>query len=473
MSFISSVKNNGAIKSLVGEFSSTTRLQGAGNGMWLFNPKGDGKDVYFEFTDRHSALKAYRCCPPVTAIINRKAQAFINGKTWILNKQGKAKNKEATGDVANKIRALLRNPNPLQSGKQFEAQNYIFQQMQGYCVVLPIKPTGFPNIETTRLWNIPPWMLEVKEKDRGRIDFAKKDLGIKDFIESIDIVYHGERTPLPLDDIFIFKDFTPGIDSFVFPDSRIRSLAQPVNNIIAAYESRNVLINTRGPMYVISSNQSDDSGNVALKPGEKDQLLKEFKERYGITKKQSLAIITNANIKVDSVGFATKDLMLFEEIEDDIMRICDSFTYPYQLLASSKNTTFANVGDAKKLLYQDATIPEAESMYEQWHQFFDLDKYLLVIEKDFSHVAALQEDKQKTATARKVGNEAYLIEFQNNMLTLNEWREKNSDDPVIGDFGTKYYFELVKEGIVFGKGNQLSVSMDNNQNSNNAVDNNA
>jgi hypothetical protein len=473
MSFISAVKGTNAVKSITqtSTFSSTSRTPG--NGMWLFNPTGDGKDVYFEFADKDSSLKAYRCCPPITAIINRKAQAFVNGKTWITNKQGKAKGKEATGEVAEKIRNLFKQPNPLQSGKQFEAQQYIFQQMQGYCVVLPIKPTGFPNIDAKRLWNVPPWMLEIREKDK--VNIAKIN-GIKDLIESIHIVYKGDRTPLPLDDIFIFRDFTPSIDSFVFPDSRIRSLAQPINNIIGAYESRNVLIKTRGPMYVISSNQSDDSGNVPLKPGEKDQLLKEFKERYGITKQQSLAIITNANIKVDSVGFATKDLMLFEEIEDDIMRICDSYTYPYQLLASAKNTTFANLNDAKKLLYQDATMPEAESIYEQWHQFFDLDKYSLLIEKDYSHVAALQEDKVKSATARKTGNEAYLIEFQNNTLTLNQWREKNGEDPVVGDFGDLYYFELAAKGIVFGKGNQLSVSMDQNnsdstQNNNDGGDN--
>jgi hypothetical protein len=449
-----------ALKSvLVDSFSSTDRLEGR-NGFWFFDAGGRGQDIHFDYTGNDSSLTAYRKCPPVTAIINRKAQAYINGKTWILNTQGKARDKVATGEVAQKVRALLNKPNPLQSQKQFEAQQYIYQQMRGFCIMLPIKPTGFGNIEAKRLWNLPPWMCEIRERrDVSIVDINSP----KDLIESIHFVFGNTRTNLPLDDIYIFKDFTPSIDSLIIPDSRIRSLAQPINNIIGAYESRNVLINSRGPMYVISSNESDESGNIPISPVEKEELLAEFKSRYGLTRKQSLAIITNTNIKVDSVGFPTKDLMLFEEIEDDIMRICDSYTYPYQLLASSKNTTFANVNDAKKLLYQDATIPESESMYEQWNHFFDLEKYFLTLNKDYSHVPALQEDKVQEADARLKRNQALLIEFQNNQLTLNEWREKNGEDPVTGDFGTLYYFELVAKGIVFGKGNQLSVSMNSDQ----------
>ncbi len=41
------------------------------------------------------------------------------------------------------------------------------------------------------------------------------------------------------------KDFTPSFCSLVIPESRIKALQLPINNIIGAYESRNVLINYR------------------------------------------------------------------------------------------------------------------------------------------------------------------------------------------------------------------------------------
>src|SRR5688500_7534779 len=83
----------------------------------------NGKSIFhFKYSSHNSSQRAYECCPPVNAIINRKAQAYINGKTWVLNTQGKAKGKESTSIEAKKLQALFKKPNPLQSWKQFEAQ---------------------------------------------------------------------------------------------------------------------------------------------------------------------------------------------------------------------------------------------------------------------------------------------------------------------------------------------------------------
>lgn len=453
--------NAGSYRGMQGEF-------------WMFNQTG-GVDIHFSYSDIRSSLKAYTHCPPVTAIINRKAQAFINGKTWILNKSGKGKGKEATGDIAKKVNALINKPNPLQSWKQFEAQNYIYQQVSGYCVVLPIKPVGFGNIDATKLWNIPPWMLDIVEKKNINFSTASS---VKDLVESITFVWENQRTPLPLDDIYIFKDFTPSASSFVFPESRIKTLKQNVNNIVGALESMGVLIDNRGPLYVISSNKSDDSGNIALSSKEKEELLSEFKSKYGLSKQQSQAIITSANVSVSSIGYSVKELMLHEGIDLDTQIICDGYNYPYRLLSSNKSNSLggSDIKAFKALLYQDAIIPEAESMYEQWNQFFELDKYNLIIDKDFKHITALQEDQLNQAKARRERDNAALMEFQNNMLTLNDWRRLNDEDPLENEIGDKYYYELVAMGIAFGKGCQLNVALDGNntdQNQNNGSNNNA
>lgn len=452
MSFLSSIKESGAAKSLMMTNSFSIRpseykgMSGA-NGMWLFQQ--DGHDIFFTYGGFSSALAAYTSCPPLTAIINRKAQAYINGKTFILNKQGKGKNKEATGTIATQIRKLMSRPNPLQSWKQFEAQNYIYQQLAGFCVVLPLKPVGFDNTEATTLWNIPPWMLEIKEKVNVNFLLAKD---IRDLVESVHVVYNSIRTQLPLDDIFIFKDFAPAVDSIAFPESRIRSLVQPINNLIGLYESMGVIIDKRGPSIVLSSGKSDDSGVIALQAKEKKELEDQFMERFGLRRQQSRAIITSAPVKLDTVGFSTQELMLIELAGDSIMRLCDGFGYPYQLIASDRNNSLGgnNADPFKKLLYQDTIIPEAESMYEQWESFFNMVAYQLTMQKDYSHVAALQEDQEKQAVARLRRNQAALIEFQNNLLTLNEWREMNGDDPLDGEDGKKYYYQLIAEGWQFG-----------------------
>lgn len=429
------------------------------NEFWLMNQAG-GVDYKFSYTGHNSSLKAYQKCAPLTAIINKKAQAFSNGKTWILNKKGKAKEKEATGEIARKVRALMANPNPFQTQKEFEAQQYIYCQLQGFCLMLPIKPIGFDNTDAIRLWNIPPVMIDIDETQKNWLLASEK----KDVIKKVVINFKDEKVEIPLSEVFIIKDFTPSFNSPILPESRVCALEMQVNNIMGAYESRNVLINYRGALGIISPDAKDVGGPVPLKDEDKEALQKDFLQ-YGLKYSQWKFIISSASIKWSQMGVPTRDLMLFEEIEDDIMRICDGYNFPYPLMSSNRTNSLGgnNIGESKQLLYQDAIMPESESICDQWNTFFELAKYDLYISKDFSHVAALQGDEQKKATARKTRNEAMQIEFYNNICTLNQWRIANGDDPVDGDEGAMYYYELLKLGWKFGNGGGTLTLQQQNQ----------
>lgn len=448
-----------SIKSLFGnEMINPSSYRGDGG---FFFTANDGKDYYFQFHNCADVIKAYTKCAPLTAIINRKVQAYMAGNTVVTNSSGKAKGKEADGLYASKLRKLMAKPNMLQNWQQFEAQGKVYQQLYGYNVILVIKPAGFGNIEASALWNLPPNMLDIKE---ARVSFFDKD--VKSLIESVHVSYMGTRTKLDLDNLFIMKDFTPSFDTLVFPESRLRSLEMPINNIIGAYESRNVLINRRGALGILSSEKSDDSGMVSLSPGEKETLEKDFM-RYGLLKNQWQFILSQAPVKWQNIGFATKDLLLFEEIQDDTQRICDSYGYQYELIASSTGTTFANLKEAKKLLYQDTIMPEAQSDYEQWNQLFNTANYNLTIDKTYDHVQVLQEDAEKRASARLKGNQAYLIEFKCDLITQNRWRELNGEEPTPD--GNRYYSEI--KDLIGDLGNVSGSSSSNNNNDNNNSNN--
>ncbi len=81
---------------------SANSYRGPGNDFYLFGD-GSSPDMHFTFTGAASAIKAYTTCPPLAAVINSKAQAYGNGKTWILNKESK----EATTQDANRLRKLM------------------------------------------------------------------------------------------------------------------------------------------------------------------------------------------------------------------------------------------------------------------------------------------------------------------------------------------------------------------------------
>jgi hypothetical protein len=392
----------------------------------------DGTDYKISFTGANSSLKAYLKCPPLAAIINKKTKSFANGKTFILNKKGKAKEKEATSEAAVRVRELLNKPNPLQTQKEFEAQLYAYIQLYGFCIVLPIRPVGYDNTYAKKIWNIPPNLIDI-EQTKANWLLAESN---KDVIKKIVINFGDEKADLPLSEVYIVKDITPFLNSPIFPESRTCSLSMPINNSIGTYESRGKLIDERGALGIISPDAKDVAGPVPLKEEDKIDLQKEFRG-YGLKKGQYNFIISSASVKWSQMGIATKDLMLFEENDDNIMRMCDGYDFPYPLISSKDTNSLGGnkIGESKTLLYQDAIIPESESICEQFDAFFEMHKYDLKIVKDYNHVPALQKDKLKEAQWRNTLNDAKKKEFDAGLITLNDWLVALGDDPLPAELG--------------------------------------
>jgi|GEM_PF-1307545 len=380
----------------------------------------------FNYTGHGSSLKAYLKCPPLASVINKRAAAYINGKTWVMNTRGK----EATSRDAEKIKALMNRPNPLQSWKQFEAQQRIYMDVFGWCAVLPIIPAGFEEygpIEATSMWNIPPFMLEIKES--GKLFYQ---LNQSQIFAEINLRYKDQKTKIDPSKIYFFKDFVPSMASLILPGSRIQPLEMPVNNIMGALESRYSLIVARGALGIFSNDPGSGSfGGMPLDPKEKEEIQKDFL-RYGIKNKQWKFIITQASLRWQQVGIPTKELMLFEEIEDSYKMICEQYVYPWRLTSYGGGNSLGGTDAAifERQLYQNAIIPDAESTYDQWNNFFRTDEIKLRIEKDYSHLPVLQKNAQEAATARETLNRALKMEFENGLITLDQWLEKLGEDPL-------------------------------------------
>jgi Phage portal protein len=415
-----------------------------GTPSWFFGP--NGIDYKFIFEGATSATKAFNMCPPLAAIISRKVQAYINGKTLLLNTKGK----DAAGDMAGRIRRLLRSPNPFQSWQDFEAQLQLYVYLFGWCPVMPLYPAGFEKLkipgtelpdrsEASSLWLIPPYMLSYKERQTSLWYAQSGKAKPSDIVEHLILHYKSEKVEMNIDELFIFKDYLPSFDSQYFPGSRIRPLAMPINNIISTYESRNELINYAGAQGVLTPTNSDVIGSIPLQESEKEQLQADFKRQYGIKRGQSRYIISPSPVDWKQMGRATKDLMLFEEIVDDVMRICDSYNYPSPLLNSEKGPSVSNTETYKKDVYENGTIPESLAMYDQWNKFFGLDEMPMALSKSYDHLPILQQDQVLQGQARLALNQACEIEWENNLITLNQWRlEQGIDATEDGDI---YYWQ--------------------------------
>jgi hypothetical protein len=340
------------------------------------------------------------------------------------------------------IRKLLKKPNILQLESQFFAQQNTYIDLFGYCPVLKVRPVGMPT-EISSLWNIPPWLFDI-EYTRKWLRQAK----ISGIYDSYYMYWNGDRIEIKFDDLyFVFDDGigTQCDTNLTIPDSRLVGADYEVSNIVAAYKSRNTLITKRGAIGVLSNGTEDHDGGVPMKPGDKEKLQQEF-STYGITGQMYQVIITDANLKWQQMGFSTKDLMLFEETEDCILRLCDLFGTPSLLMSLAEAAgTYENQSEARKDFITNTIIPESCSRMEQNTVGILGQETTLAIIRDYSKLAVLQEDKGKAATARKDLDTALQMEYTKGLITKNDWREflglERLEDPAFDE----YYDEIAAQ----------------------------
>lgn len=388
--------------------------------------------MWSSITEQNTAYYM-RNCPQLNSIINRKASAFINGKTEVLN---------ATTD--NYVRgrykeweALLARPNPLQTDRQWRKQIYSYLQCYGYCPVLIIQPAGFQDFSrVTDMWIIPPQYLTITK--RANYIGVKT---IQDQIKEIKFTYGGQTTTLDKDSIFFFTDESTNFDNLLFPDSKLLTLKYPINNIIKNYEARGTIAEKKGAIGILSPDGGDGAaGAINATPEQKAQLQTDYKQ-YGFSKNQWQLIISTISMKFTPISMNIRDMMLLEMERADVLTICDALNYPYDLLGSEKGSTFNNVDAAKKMLYQDSIIPDSMNFAEQLNKALHTKENNVKIQYDYSWLPVLQTDEKVKAEVRKIQGDAVIHEFDNNVITWNEMRRGLYLDTVPGMDLYKYQLE--------------------------------
>lgn len=375
-----------------------------------------GEEYFMQLRTEGDYLLAFNSCPPLKAIVSKRANLFNTGNLEVLNKNT---GNYAVGSVAKSIKNILDKPNALQTGKQFFAQQNIYCDLFGYCPILVMRPAGMPE-EITAIWNIPPWLFDLTYTGDWLYQTQVEGVYKKFFM-----FWGNKKIELEPENLFFIFDNGIGTEddsNLTIPDSRLVGNEYVVSNITAAYKSRNTLITKRGAIGILSNDSRDQAGILPLKAGQKEEVQKDF-SKYGLTGQPFQIIITDAALKWQNMGYPTKDLMLFEEIEDDINRLCDAYGWPPQLIARTKDVTFDNKKEGMKEAYRDTIIPESKQRMEQFSAAIIPEGLNLVITRDYSEVEVLQEDRKHQAEARRALNEALKIEYYAGLITKNDWLE--------------------------------------------------
>lgn len=384
------------------------------------------------------AYGVYQRCAPLQAIIDRIAEALTNGTWCIKNADGDDVSKSSRRNK--KIVSLLRNPNPLQTYTDFLKQVSLYRSIYGGAYIYANMPAGFiDKVDATSIWVFSPDEVETVYSDNL---FSATDIKgiIKKYIITPKNADVSNFEVEPENVIFLY-DTSETVDILNVNKSggwakRIRSLFYEIRNVMQAQEAIYSLNSDRGAQGIISNIGKDGIGFVPLDKEEKQRIQNRFRSSYGLRRDQDKILVTDAPLTYTAIGYNVKDLMLFEGVRENIMHMCDTFNYPFDLLASEKGKTAADKRTSMAGLYQDNIIPLSVEISGKLSAFFGLNPQEECITIDYSHLDIFQQGNVERNNSMRLLAQTGHIMFNGEVITREEFRRMLGLDPHIDENGT-------------------------------------
>ena len=376
---------------------------------------------------------SYDFCFPVSCVLDRLAEMDTNGRFEILRSEGKGRNNFATNTWANNMNRLLDKPNDLQDGGIFRKEQLVYKRLFGYCPVLPLVPAGFTKDNAIAMINLPPWLFDVIPQEKQNIRSQRINERIKQYV----VDWYGYREKFDPKEVMILPDspMKDELKHYLLPQSKMVGLDMAVSNCCAAMEADNVLLRKKGPLGFISHDaaavKDAIAGYLPMSVKQKNRLQNEL-TKYGLNLRQFQYVISRVAAKWNPMSFDVNQLGTKETVVASEKAICHRHSFPY-VLYEMTDATYANGGVAAQGVYQDTIIPAANQDALAYGNFFEAGKNACKIVKNFDEVPVLQENRKLSAEADKAQNEALEMEYKNNLITLNQWRERRGYDTVDGD----------------------------------------
>ena len=126
------------------------------------------------------------------------------------------------------------------------------------------------------------------------------------------------------------------------------------------------------------------------------QLKDTFRKQHQGSKNAGDVIITPKKLSWLNFGLNAVDVSLIEQFNASQKDLCNIYNVPVQLLNNTDSSSYNNMKEAKKALYQNAVIPELLKIQDELNRWLS-PKYgdNVCIEFDFSVIPELQEETDK------------------------------------------------------------------------------
>jgi phage portal protein BeeE len=368
-------------------------------------------------TGDRNMIELFGCVPEIFTPVHAIAFRVASG-----NFQVKRLEDDAIVTSNKDLNKLLANPNPLQNFQELTYEAMVYEMITGknflYSNVPDTLSFNYKNIAA--LWNL--WSQKVTIQARlthGNIKLLTATQ-ITDLVQDYKLEGHSEPIK-PEKILFTHVLSLDAQDNKLNAKSPLHSAQKAIANLIAVYEARNVIYTKRGALGVLVSKKSDESGSVSLTSKEKDDLLKELQDKYGLKRSKSLLAVSDAPIDFIRVAMSIAELEPFKETQADALAIAGVLGVDKDLLPLPDGTTFENKKHAERSLYQNVSIPKAKSWAQSLTTFFRLNEVGLYIDVSFDHIEALQENKKEKSEVFKNNVDSNTKLYEKGVITKNQF----------------------------------------------------
>jgi hypothetical protein len=132
----------------------------------------------------------------------------------------------------------------------------------------------------------------------------------------------------------------------------LRDILKAIDNSLNANQT---IIKRLGSVIVATPEQpSNNPQAVMIDDDTKDKLEKDTQEDYGMLDEQKQILFLRRALKLENIKLGSKDLMITETLETFVKILCDATNIPYDVMAMSGQSTFANQEQAEKSMQDTA-----------------------------------------------------------------------------------------------------------------------
>ena len=359
----------------------------------------------FSFSSKNAKnfiQEGYVSNPDVYAVVSKIAQSFASVK-WCVKAETRGGIEEVYDTELNRV---LDCPNQLQTWSEFQESAAIMYLLTGNTYINGTEAIGFQGFR--ELTVLPS---QVTSPIIG--DKINPVAGYE--------LQANETQYFNTEEVAHIKAFDPRVIGF----ETLIGLS-PLEAAMFVYSANNEqweamasMLKNKGAMGIVTSRT--DRG---MREADAEAMREQYRKNFGGGKNFGSPMFTGANVDFLQLGMSATDLQMIEQGVLSLRAICNIYKVSSRLFNDPANSTFNNVAQAEKAMWNDAVIPLLEKFkqrYNSWLAPTFGEGFML--DYDLTGIDALQADAKTRAEVSK-------IHADSGNISVNEYRKMNGLEPL-------------------------------------------